>query len=142
VASCSVCEGETRAPVAAGLLAALAAAAAAPPALAYTPAVDAAQAAGVAENAVGVLFTVTFAAFLLRVLRKRASRATGVRLAAQRRAEPAAPEQPVTAANCFLGAALATVFALGLWRLSGTVDDLFAQAPPSGTRAASDARRG
>jgi hypothetical protein len=119
----------------AAAVAATAAAASPLAAHAYTPAVDVDGVSSVAQNAVGVLFTITFAAFLLRVLRKRASRATNVRVAAQRKVQAATaarpPDQPVTAANCFVGAALALVCAVALWTFTGFVEGMFDAQPAS-----------
>jgi len=107
-------------------------AAAAPAAAAYAPAVDASGVADVAGNVGGVLFTVAFSTFLLRVLRRRASRATEVREAAAR-AEvlPSAPPEPVTAANCFLGAALATGCAALFWAGTQALEGAFDAVPAS-----------
>jgi hypothetical protein len=130
-------DGECRPDVAGDAAAAVALAwlALAAPAHAYTAAVDVDGVTSVAQNAVGVLFTITFAAFLLRVLRKRASRATNVRVAVERKAQaaaaPAPPLEPVTAGNCFLGAALALVCAVALWTFTGFVESLFDAQPAS-----------
>jgi hypothetical protein len=96
--------------------------------------VDAAQVTDLAENAAGVLFTVASATFLLRLLRRRASRATNVRLVSERKAEArrGVEAPPPSAASCFVGAVLATVLSLGLWQFSGYLDGLFDEAPPSG----------
>lgn len=50
----------------------------------YVAAVDKAQAGDILLNVFGIAFTVTFALFLLRVLNKRASRATTIKLARDR----------------------------------------------------------
>ena len=106
------------------------------PAEAYVPAVDRGAASEVALNVIGVLFTVAFSAFLLRVLRKRADRASSVRLVAENRARraPAVPDTPPSAASCFVGAAMAAVIAAVLLYLSGLLDDWFQQQPQSGAR--------
>jgi len=101
---------------------------------AYTPAVDADAVSSVAQNAIGVLFTIAFAAFLLRVLRKRASRALNVRVAAERKAvdaPPAAELPPVTAVACFQGAGLAVLCAAALWTFTQFVEGAFDSAAPS-----------
>ncbi len=104
----------------------------APAGAAYTPAVAPEEATSIAQNAVGVLFTITFAAFMLRLLRKRATRATNVRLASERlKAPAAAPDQPVTAANCFLGAGMALVCALVLWTFTSFLEGAFDAQPVS-----------
>ena len=106
------------------------------PAQAYTAAVDRSTASEVALNAIGVLFTIAFAAFLLRVLRKRADRAANVRIVAERRTQARAPElPPPSAASCFAGAAMASVLAFLLFQLSGFIDDWFTQQPQSGACA-------
>jgi len=117
-----------------------------PPALAYTPALGASevrlspgraaalsspcQVGDAASTAAGVLFTAASAAFLLRVLRRRASRATNVRLAARRAAAPREELPPPSAGACFAGAAIAAAIACGLWTLSGFLDGLLSEAPP------------
>lgn len=106
------------------------------PAQAYTAAVDRSTASEVALNAIGVLFTIAFAAFLLRILRKRADRAANVRIVAERRTQARAPElPPPSAASCFAGAAMASVLAFLLFQLSGFIDDWFTQQPQSGACA-------
>ena len=104
------------------------------PAEAYVPAVDRGAATEVALNVIGVLFTVAFSAFLLRVLRKRADRAANVRVVAENRARRAAPvpDTPPSATSCFVGAAMAAVIALVLLQFSGFLDDWFQQQPQSG----------
>ena len=106
------------------------------PAEAYVPAVDRGAASEVALNVIGVLFTVAFSAFLLRVLRKRADRASSVRVVAENRARraPTVPDTPPSAASCFVGAAMAAVIAVVLLYLSGLLDDWFQQQPQSGKR--------
>ena len=99
---------------------------------AYQPAVDTQEVTSVAQNVIGVLFTISFAAFLLRVLRKRASRALNVRVAAERKAVAAPAElPPVTAAACFQGAGLAVLCAAAFWAFTTFVEGAFDSAAPS-----------
>jgi hypothetical protein len=99
---------------------------------AYQPAVDTQEVTSVAQNVIGVLFTISFAAFLLRVLRKRASRALNVRVAAERKAVAAPAElPPVTAGACFQGAGLAVLCAAAFWAFTTFVEGAFDSAAPS-----------
>lgn len=100
-------------------------------AAAYTAAVDTASAREVVLTAAGVLFTASFAALLVRVLGRRASRATSVRLAVTRKSAAPVPDAPVTAGACFTGAALAVLCTALLWYFAGLVETLFDAAPPS-----------
>ena len=116
------------------LMSAALALSAGPASAAYSPAVDTQEVTSVAQNVIGVLFTIAFAAFLLRVLRKRASRAVNVRVAAERKAAdapPAAELPPVTAAACFQGAGLAVLCAAALWTFTTFVEGAFDAAAPS-----------
>jgi hypothetical protein len=115
------------------LMSAALALSAGPASAAYTAAVDTQEVTSVAQNVIGVLFTIAFAAFLLRVLNKRASRAVNVRVAAQRKAvdAPAADLPPVTAAACFQGAGLAVLCAAAMWFFTTFVEGAFDSAAPS-----------
>ena len=115
------------------LMSAALALSAGPASAAYTAAVDTQEVTSVAQNVIGVLFTISFAAFLLRVLNKRASRAVNVRVAAQRKAvdAPAAELPPVTAAACFQGAGLAVLCAAAMWFFTTFVEGAFDSAAPS-----------
>ena len=118
--------------VALALLGAALALSAEPAFAAYQPAVDTQEVTSVAQNVIGVLFTISFAAFLLRVLRKRASRALSVRVAAERKAVAAPAElPPVTAGACFQGAGLAVLCAAAFWAFTTFVEGAFDSAAPS-----------
>ena len=131
---CCAAQAPAGPPAARRALASLAslASTAALPALAYTPAVDSAGVGEVVQTVAGVLFTAAASAFLLRLVRRRASRATNVRLVAAQRASPRRAEgPPPSAASCFVGAAFAAVLAVALWTFSGWLDGVFEDAPPS-----------